>query len=117
MKNEEIYSMMGHRNGALDQTAHSIVAFPPLKRQLIGKCEGKTLFIYTRHSGTLPVSNSFIISLHTQAYTHTRTVPSTNPTVIRQLFFICNRYYYVLHMLRFLQLDSKYMKKVFGKKK
>lgn len=63
--------MTGHRNGALDQTAHSIVAFPPLKRQLIGKREGKTLFIYTRHSGTLPVSNSFIISLHTRAYTHT----------------------------------------------
>lgn len=60
--------MMGHCNGALDQIAHSIVTFPPLKRELIGKRGGQTLFIYTRHFGTLPVSNSFIISLHTRMH-------------------------------------------------
>ncbi len=65
--------MMGHRYRALDQTAHSVFTFTPLKRHLIGKREGKTLFIYTRHSGTLPVSNSFIISLHTHTHAHTHT--------------------------------------------
>lgn len=70
MKDEEIYSIMGHRNGALDQITHSIVTFPPLKRELIGKHGGKTYFIYTRHSGALPVSNSFIISLNTHCTKH-----------------------------------------------
>jgi len=83
-KDEEIYNIMGHRNGALYQITHSIVTFPPLKRELIGKHGGKTNFIYTRHSGTLPVSNSFIISLNTHDYTHTHTVPSKKLTVVFQ---------------------------------
>lgn len=87
MKNEEIYSMMGHRNRALDQTTHSIFAFTPLKRHLIGKREGKTLFIYTRHSGTLPVSNSFIISQHTRAYKHTHALCQHQPDSEKAVVF------------------------------